>query len=229
MNSVISKTIRGGKRFFGHYTFKDVECVGCSFVDANFGYNGNWKKNVRDSLSDVLVQDADIHGCMVGPAIIRRAAFSNIRGDLLICWGTLFDRVKVLGRFDALMINGFPEPGMTGEEKKKYIEKREIFYGDVDWALDISRAEFSDFCIRSEAIPLSKIKLDPLSQFVIDVSGDVVGVDGLPVSSYTKILISQMYKERASRSLLVAPKLDQNLFQVILRDAGILKDAGYIK
>ncbi|MBB2487498.1 hypothetical protein H5407_19870 [Mitsuaria sp. WAJ17] len=229
MNTANSKVIRGGRRIFGRYTLKGVECAGCSFVGGTFGYNGNWEKDSQDSLCDALIMDAEINGCSVGPAIIRRSTFSGIRGDLLICWGTFFDQVKVFGRFDALMLNGVPKPGLNEADKRIFSKKRSNFYRDVEWALDISQAEFSDFCIRYSAVPIEKIILDPATQFVVDISGGVGGVDGLVLSSYTKTMISQMLKERAEKGLLVAPKRDGKLFSAILQDADILRSAGYIK
>lgn len=229
MSAMTSRVFRGGKRFFGHYAIDGIECIECSFINGVFGYNGSWEKGNQDSLCDAVISNAKVHGCLVGPAIVRRSIFSNICGDLLICWGTLFDRVKILGRFDALMLNSFPQFGLDEKGKERYRERRGKFYRDVEWALDISKAEFSDFCIKSDAVPLSKLILDPETQFIVDVSAVRGQVDVLPVSSYTKIMISQVLIERGVECLLVAPKLDRDLFGTIMRDADVLRDVGCIK
>jgi hypothetical protein len=168
---------------------------------------------------------------MMGTAEIHTTRICNLSGDMLICWGTLFDQVVLEGKISPLMLHGLPKSNADAATKKIQHEKAKNFYATVPWALDISQAKFNDFSIRTGAIPLSLVRRDINSQFLVkNVDGRLSrpDINALPLSRHTKIVLEIIAEEGLNETLLVAPKLDKPLYNQILHDAEILAKNGLL-
>ena len=180
-------------------------------------------------VADSLIEDCVLERCGMGVVEIRSTTLKDIRGDLLICWGTLFDRVKIVGRFEKLMLHGIQSTRASEMELNRHAKRRMKFYADVPWALDISEALFDDFSIRTNAVPLERVILDPKSQFVLRRERfEAVPLSSLGVSAYTKAVVQAMLDERVGSALLVAPRLDSKLFDAVRMDAARLAELGLL-
>jgi len=85
----------------------------------------------------------------------------------LYLFSCVFDRVRVQGKVHSIKIN--PEYSMTGDDATLQIQWDDAirnFYRDVEWALDISEAEFTS-APTFEAIPGHLIRRDPSRQVLV--------------------------------------------------------------
>jgi hypothetical protein len=147
----------------------------------------------------------------------------------LICWGTLFERVILRGEVGSIMLHGVPD---IRADRVTNSVRLDSFYRNVEWALDIRNANFSDFSVRTGAIPLNLIRRDLGSQFIVSrPKGDFTRptIEAMPISNYSKCVLNMMLDEEMSEYLLVAPKSNKELFSVILKDATWLCANGLIR
>jgi hypothetical protein len=168
----------------------------------------------------------------MGPAIIRSSRVSNLKNDMLICWGTLFDQVVIDGKLGPIMLHGIPAGNSDKSEREIHKTFANQFYANVEFALDISNALFTDFSIRTDAVPLSLIRRDVNSQFIVSKSvhsNEPKWIESLSISVYTKILFTLMNDDDVHEALLVAPKLDAEMYDQILRDADVLEREGMLR
>jgi hypothetical protein len=100
-------------------------------------------------------------------AIVEDVEIEGLRTrNLMACWGTVFRHVVLRGRIGRIMINPAIATGAaTPEEQRTFDEANAVYYGRVDWALDISNAEFQEADIRG--IPARLIRRDPETQAVV--------------------------------------------------------------
>lgn len=214
-----------------NYIFNSV-VENSTFEHCSFGYNKSWFSNRRDTIENSRIENCKVTRCSIGPAIVRNVSLTNLRNDMLICWGTLFDELTLTGKFGSIMVHGIP----SGRAKEKVVidhaNLSRKFYSNVKFALDISQAHFKEFCLRTNAIPLHLIRRDVNSQFIVSRPAseeESKSIEALPLSSYTKIFFALMRDDKVDESLLVAPKLDQDLYTQILKDAEILEKLGIVK
>jgi hypothetical protein len=106
-----------------------------------------------------------INHCDIGPAILEEVIVDGLKtDDLLICWGPFFKHVTLRGKIAKVMINLEAFAGMD-RSHKEFGEARRAFYERVDWALDISEAEFVEF--EMDGIPARLVRRDPATQVVV--------------------------------------------------------------
>jgi hypothetical protein len=225
------KFYRRGSRIFGTYEISGLCIQDCVFENCNFGYNSIPLVQKRDSVRDVQLINCKVSKCMLGPAEIQSTRVRNLSGDMLICWGTLFDQVVLEGKVERLMLHGIPESRPSSTIRSSHGKRSKEFYSGVQWALDISEAKFDDFSIRNGAIPLSLIRRNINCQFIVS---DPLGrfsreeIEALPLSDYSKAVLRTMVEENVKEVLLVAPQLDKPLYDQVLRDAEALSRIGVL-
>ncbi|WP_198119321.1 hypothetical protein [Massilia rhizosphaerae] len=225
------KFFRLGRRMFGKYDISGISIQDCVFENCSFGYNNVPLAQKRDSVKDMQLLNCKVSKCILGPAEIRSTQVHNLSGDMLICWGTLFDQVVLEGEIQRLMLHGIPESRPSAAIRSSHEKRSKEFYSRVQWALDISQAQFDDFSIRNGAVPLSLIRRDINCQFIIsglsgsDLRGEIAA---LPLSDYSKAVLSTTIDENVNEVLLVAPQLDKPLYNQVLRDAEALARIGVL-
>jgi hypothetical protein len=92
----------------------------------------------------------------------------NLRIEgLLQTWGAVFKRVVLRGKIDRLMISTDVPVGMSRTESQvaALSEANTAYYATVDWALDISQAEFKECSLRG--VPARLVRRDPETQVVV--------------------------------------------------------------
>lgn len=228
MKTIGNAEISGGRKFFGAYSFRDLVVQDCEFRNANFGFNPKRGAQGGDRAERISVRRCRVSNCVVRNAEICNSEFSDIVGDMLICWGALFREVVLRGAIERLMLHGIP--GGTASLAQKSLAKasRDEFYRRTDWALDISEARFEDFSIRTDAVPLRLLRLDKNSQFIFRRSDrDYSELATVGVSGYTYNTLRLLQEEGGSECLLVAPKLNQPLYDKVLRDVELLGRLGF--
>ncbi|MCM2565101.1 hypothetical protein O3299_05635 [Janthinobacterium sp. SUN176] len=231
-DTVYGKKIKAqGRRFLSTYDISGITIEKWKFENCAFGYNSIPFSKKRDSIRNSELIDCKLSKCLMGPAEIHTTRICDLSGDMLICWGTLFDQVVLEGKISPLILHGLPNSNPDVTIKEAHHSKAKNFYAVVPWALDISEAKFEDFSIRTGAIPLSLVRRDINSQFLVRNVEERLSrsnIDALPVSRYTKVVLEIMTDEGLDETLLVAPKLDKPLYSQVLHDAEVLAKNGLL-
>jgi hypothetical protein len=149
----------------GALTISSIACNDCEF--ANCGLSLTKEIGRRSTVSDVSIENCRVSASAVGPAVLRRLKIDGLKTDsLLIIWGAVFDQVLFAGRIGKIKVNRHVHHADQSDRlQKPFDEFRQTFYEQVDWAIDISRAEFS--LLELSGIPSRLIRRDPETQMVV--------------------------------------------------------------
>jgi hypothetical protein len=135
--------------------------------------------------------------------------------------GCVFRHVTLKGRIGPLMT--VPVHYSLPEElQAAFNAAAEAYYRDVDWALDISEAEFSDADFY--LVPGHLVRRDPRTQFLLH--RDVVErTQGMELPTYAGISVSRFETTPFDSLVAIAPKRSKN-FERYLEDFEYLRKAG---
>ena len=135
--------------------------------------------------------------------------------------GCVFRHVTLKGRIGPLMT--VPVHYSLSEELQAAFNAAiEAYYRDVDWALDISEAEFSDADFYT--VPGHLVRRDPQTQFLL--RRDVVErTQGMELPVYAGISVSRFESTPFDSLVAIAPKRSKN-FERYLEDFEFLRKAG---
>ena len=135
--------------------------------------------------------------------------------------GCVFKHVTLKGRIGPLMTVPV-NYGLEEHVQAAFNAAIEAYYRDVDWALDISAAEFSDADFYM--VPGHLVRRDPETQFLLhrDVVHKTQGVE-LPV--YAGIAVSRFELTPFDSLVAIAPRRSKNFAQY-LADLEHLRRAG---
>lgn len=204
----------------------NVHYIGCRFQGVSFGFGHASDFGGLRSATNIRIERCIARKLTIGPAILSDFIIDDIDSDLVITWGTFLRHVAIRGRFDKLMIHGIPSPRATDMDIERYCRIAASFYAGVDWALDISEAQFVDFSIRTNGVPIHLIKRDVETQVILDRNNLLTLDKKLGLSSLTETTLSVFLREGGDNFLLVAPKRDKDVFGLICDDIKILRAAG---
>ena len=146
---------------------------------------------------------------------------------LLQTWGAVFKHVTFKGRIGRVMLSNCLCPTSTTTEsiQRAFKEANAAYYATVDWALDISEAEFKELSLRG--IPSRLVRRDPETQVVVTreraMRGEWRKLD--LDKTYWQVAIELMLKRGDEDVVLVAPKRAKN-FKHLLRGLQLLREAG---
>jgi hypothetical protein len=186
--------------------------------------------NRRSTVRNVSLKNCASNGCGIGPAIFEDVDVDGLAtNDLLIIWAATFQHVKISGDIGKIKINPWAHfVDRTEATQGPFTTQREILYGSIDWALDISEARFKAFEI--EGIPARLIRRDPESQVMITraraVSDDWLGTarsTNNPWLLSIELFLSDNVKDMVLVAPLGAPKKKRD---ELLRGLRELRDLG---
>jgi len=142
-----------------------MQFEGCTF--SNCALSLTKDINLRSTVSNVDVNNCAVSGCNIGPAIFENVQVTGLStADLLIVWGAIFNRVTLSGPIGKVKLNQYVHPvDRTEPTQGPFDEHRKKFYESIEWALDISGAEFKEFELRG--IPAKLIRRDTETQVVV--------------------------------------------------------------
>jgi hypothetical protein len=210
--------------------FEDVEFHDCSFSSCSVSMTYYPEK--RSRVRNVVLKNCSASGCFIGPAIIENSIVEGLDiSKRLITTGAVFKCVVLKGPIGRLIIGQVIPPTEIYEENRQKIvgwfeQANAEYYKTVDWALDISEAEFSDFNVRG--IPSRLIRRDPFTQVVVkrdkvmDGRWKTVDLSG----TWWHVGLEMLEKSNWEDHTLVAPKRHPQFSQALrglyrLREAGI--------
>lgn len=211
-------------------SFSQVEFIKCKFLGGGFGYRYTPDFSQRTSARNVRIIGCESRKFGIGPALLEDIFIEDFRCDLVTVWGALFKHVTIKGRCDKLMIHGITGRGdidVGGRGVLPYRALCDDFYATVDWALDISEAEFDDFCIRTRGVPSHLVRRDPETQAVIRREQALSGKwRELGLCALSEIMFKEFMRDELDSFILVAPKRGKQDFKDVLADIRRLRQAG---
>ena len=155
-------------------SFSDVQFEQCRFVHCNISLTH--EPRLRTTIRNVVIKGCRSEGCTLSPAILEDVMVDGFETDRLFqTWGAVFKHVTLSGKLGRMMFSGvlFPTSSVTAAMQRAFAESNTAYYSKVDWALDISRAEFQECDIRG--IPARLIRRDPETQVVVKRAKAVEG------------------------------------------------------
>ncbi len=210
----------------GSAEYSDIEFRRCQFVSSRISVT---REPARRSLvRRVRVSKCEVTGCALETAIVEDVVVEDLKThNPLACWGTVFNRVVLKGKIGRIMVNPAIATGTaTPDEQRAFDEANAAYYAGVEWALDISEAEFQEADIRG--VPARLIRRDTETQAVVTRQKALEGAwQKLDLSKTWWATSIQFLLNRPNDSdvILVAPKRHRK-FRDLLAGLKILREAG---
>jgi len=206
--------------------FSDLKFRECYFEGCAISISRN--PALRSTIRNVKFIDCSQRGCAVYPAIVEDVLVDGFdtHGQGVQVRGAVFNCVVLRGKIDRLMISSVVDVmGDEPEVQKAFDEANAEYYRHVEWALDISQAEFSELCIRG--VPARLIRRDPETQLVVTRAKALEGKwRDLPFKQTLWTTSLKLFlRDNKPDIVLVAPKRHRK-FQDYLTDLKLLQDAG---
>jgi hypothetical protein len=207
-------------------TFSDILFERCVFESCAVSITKD--PALRTTIRNVHLINCEEAGCSLKPAIVEDVLVDGLKtSGLFQAWGAVFKHVVLKGRIGRIMISDslFPSSDTTSAHRKAFADANATFYSNVDWALDISEAEFEECDIRG--IPARMIRRDPETQVVVTREKALGGAwRELDLSkTYWATAIEFMLDQQESDTVLVAPKGNRR-FRDLVHGLEILQAAG---
>ena len=177
----------------------------CVFDNCSIGTRDNAANISR--FKNIRLSDCEILNCMVGPAVFEDIEIRNLKtGDIAVFNTPLLKRVRLEGKIGKLKITntGFD---LSQNLSREMLRFKTEFYENVDWALDISRAEFLDFyCL---GVPAHLIKTNKENQFIAKRSrileSDILDSDFADRHPIADVMLQFLIDSGESETVLAAP------------------------
>ena len=209
----------------------DIACFNCEFSNCALSLTTDIKK--RAIVNNVLFQNCTISASNFGPAVLKRVQINELVTDsLLIIWGAVFDQVAFSGKIGKIKINRHVHHvDQSDLIQKPFDDFRKVFYENVEWALDISRAKFR--LLEITGIPAKLIRRDPETQMVVRRASALNQEWRLRVSSENKLwpfAIDMFLATGEPDRILVAPLLGpKKQVEKLLSELKELRDLGVVE
>ena len=235
MRKIENQTLEHFNDWVSGKVFSDIEFINCSFVSCGFSlidvvnFDDLDLVALRSVARNLNFINCNVRGCYIKPGIVEDVLIDGLKlKSHMQTAGTVFKHVTLKGVIDLLMLTPYVDfSGRFPNVQRSFDEANREYYKNVDWALDISEAQFKDCDIR--AIPSRLIRRDPKTQAILTrekaLEGKWKDVDlsGTHWGLSIEWLIEQGYPDK----VLVAPKKSRS-FRVLLEGLYRLRDAGVI-
>lgn len=208
--------------------FCDAEFFRCCFQSSALSIPIKFDPKLRSTIRNVRLINCEQRGCSLACAVVQDVVIDGLKTNgLFQTWGAVFHHVSLRGKIERVMISPPVAPGRaTAEQQRTFDAANEEFYSSVDWALDISQAEFAECDLRG-GIPARLIRRDPETQMVITRARALNGEwRKLDLSkTYWSVSIENLLKDGHQDRVLVAPKRSKE-FKTLLGGLQLLREAG---
>jgi uncharacterized protein YjbI with pentapeptide repeats len=176
---------------------------------------------------ELVVRNTTARGCKLDKCTAQGVFFDEVEienltiNPMLHLYGCAFRHVTLCGRIGPLMTVP-PHTGLPEATKNLVVAAIVDMYREVDWALDITQAEFSDADFYY--VPGDLIKRDPATQFLLR-RDSFKGIDVAELPTYANIAARRFESTPFDSIVAVAPKRSKN-FERALADLVQLRTAG---
>lgn len=206
----------------------DMEFEKCRFW--NCGFIGDYGPADRPVVRRLSFRNCSEKASWIFGPIIEDVMVDGLRTTgLLITFGAVFKHVILRGKIGQIKMNACFQVGPTGrhelERERAYQEANSQFYQQVDWALDISEAEFLECDI--DGIPSHLIRRDPDTQVVIKRE-NAINVEWQRLNleqTWWDLSINNLIEEGRDDRVLIAPKRHRK-FKELVQGLRMLRDLG---
>lgn len=206
-------------------TFSGIEFRKCSFLSSAISITR--KPELRSTVREVKLIQCEERGCALEAAIVENVLVDGLKTHgLLQAWGAVFKHVTLRGKIGRVMISPAVATGMaTKAQQRAFDEANAAYYAGVDWALDISEAEFEEGEI--QRVPAHLVRRDPATQVVVTREMALQGGwRQLDLSkTHWATSLEFMLKRGDPDVVLVAPKRHRR-YRELLEGLRMLRDAG---
>ena len=205
--------------------FSDIEFRKCSFLNSRISLTRDPK--LRSIVRHVKLIGCEQRGCAANAAIVEDVLVDGFKTNgLFQAWGAVFRHVTFRGKIGRVMFSPAVATGMaTAAQQLAFDEANEAYYATVDWALDVSEAEFEEIDIRG--IPARLVRRDPETQVVVTRERALAGrwreldLSKTDWAGWIDLFLKDAYLDL----VLVAPKRDPR-YRDLLEGLKMLRDAG---
>jgi hypothetical protein len=207
-------------------TFADLELTKCRFEGC--GLSVTRSPAQRSIVQNVSLVQCEQRGCIVNGAIFDSVVVDGLKTHgLLQTWGAVFRHVTFRGKIGRVMLSRAVASGTaTQEEQRAFDDANARFYAGVDWAIDISQAEFEECDARG--VPGALVRRDPATQVLVTRHAAIahswrdVDLSG----TYWATALDLFMESQAPDVVLVAPKRSKNFERLraaleALRECGV--------
>ena len=200
---------------------QDAECEQCQF-------DGGALVQFDDPSCGLVVRNVLLHKCRGGPVELHGVRFENVTVDGITNRGGLqlrscvFDRVTLRGKIGPIMTME-AHTSVPVELRAAFREQAVKLYDDIEWALDITEAEFSE--VDLSFVPGNLVRRNPETQFLIHAeAARSAELESLP--TYASILAERAALSPYDATVAAVPTRSKNADEYraelqILRDRGI--------
>jgi hypothetical protein len=205
--------------------YQDIEFVKCRFESCGLSITRD--PRLRAIVRNVRVTKCEQRGSTVRSAILEDVIVEDFKtGGLLQFWGAAFRHVTLRGNIGRIMMSPLIAPGnSTAEQQRAFDEANADYYASVDWALDITEAQFEECDLRR--VPAHLVRRDPQTQVVIKRDNAIQG-------QWRKLDLERTYWASAIEDFLLEGDQDivlvagkrQKKFRDLLDGLNKLRDAG---
>lgn len=205
--------------------FEDLEFVRCSFQSSAISIALD--PYLRSTVRNVRLISCEQRGCSLWPAVIEDVLVENLKTNgVFQTWGAVFKHVVLRGKIGKIMISPFVAPSQaTPIQQRKFDEANSLYYADIDWAIDITEAEFEDFDVRR--VPAALVRRDAATQVIVKRTNALNGAwRDLDLSkTHWRTAIELFLKDGDDDVVLVAGKRHKK-FKDLLDGLKMLRDVG---
>lgn len=145
--------------------FEDLQFTNCTFDNCALSLTKSLE--LRATVRNVRVVNCVSLNCDIGPTVFEEVTVDGLNtNNLLIFWSPVFRRVTLRGKVGQIKINSIAHfVDRSPSVQRPFDLARAKFYEGVDWALDISGAEFKVFDMHG--VPARLVRRDPATQVVV--------------------------------------------------------------
>jgi hypothetical protein len=158
------QTYTNVKSVAGNRTIRDLQLVRCEFIGSNLS-------QFDDPELSLVVRDVTATRCVAKRSSIDGVRFEDVLVDGLTTsngptlYGCTFRHVTLKGRIGLIKIIG-PNFSLPQDVQDAFAASIARYYQEVDWALDISQAEF-DSTPDLFFVPGDLVRRDPETQYLL--------------------------------------------------------------
>lgn len=202
-------------KIFRHCTFKTI------------GFSKRNDPELRTTVRNVQIESCSVsRACTLNSTIFEDVTIDRLKmlSDGLSIWGGAFKHVTMKGRIGTLTIN---VPSIETDGSHETIDAlNQDYYKGVDWALDISEAQFAGE-VNLRYVPASLVIRDPETQVLVSKERaekiDYQSMDFGEAGS--DFYINDIFIYDLDAIVIVAPKLSPNQSNY-LRAIDLLRSSG---
>jgi hypothetical protein len=212
--------------------FSDLEFHGCHFQSIALSITFDPSK--RSTVRRVKLADCSVKGCQLWPAVLEDVTVDGLKtAQLFIANACAYKHVVLRGKLGDIKICRWvpwvKAPADYLPRKQDVMDRANAeFYKGVDWALDISQAEFTSGEV--EGIPPELVRRDPATQFILRSHAIKEGrwrqVEEARTDWYA--LLDAYDKKGTGDVVLIAPKAAPD-FKALLKGLVALREAGVLE